>query len=459
MKMIKNIWFVAVLLLTSVNFTACEDDSDDSGSTPITINGVYLEDAESSVPDRLVTFVRKGQTLRIDGSGLTGMRKVYINGLDTYFNPAFVTDNSMLLQVDKDTPIMEADATVRNKIRLVKTGTETTYDIQIRDAAPAISRISHTLPQVGETITIYGSGLTEVSKVEFPGAVVVTEGIISDPKGEYVIVTMPSGVSEDGGPIFIEGSNGGAYSPAYFNFKKGVILNFDGLGTQGSWGSTTSMIKSEDLESTVIGIGNTSQGTYCAHRPARITEFGKNKNRQSEVWTAGNDVDDWRGQLTPYIPASTAINEVAFQFDIYVPKAWSNTGFLKICLYNSFNGGEWNGNAYNYVPWIEEKTVTPIQTEGWVTVTIPFNKFYNFSSTEKTFTFEDVLAAREAASWQNFGIYFENSDFKLSNITGSTSDEGVEFTSSVTSIDVYTDNWRLVSLKTQTYSDFPEKAE
>jgi len=111
------------------------------------------------------------------------------------------------------------------------------------------------------------------------------------------------------------------------------------------------------------------------------------------------------------------------------------------------------------VPWIVEKTVTPYQTEGWVTVTIPFNKFYSFSATDKTFTFENVLAAREAASWRNFGFYFENSDFKLSNITGSTTDEGIEFASSVTSIDVYTDNWRVVSLNTPTYSDFPETAE
>lgn len=438
------------LLVCSLAFTSCEDD-DKSGSAPITITKVYLEDAKSDIPDREVEFARLGQVIRIEGSGFAGLRKVYINGFSTYFNPVYVSDNSMLISVSKNTPIISADENLRNTIRFVKDGTETTFDFLIRSAAPSISSISHTLPTVGESITIYGAGLTEITKIVFPGNVEVTSGIVSDEEGEFCTVEMPAGVSEDGGSILVEGANGGAYSPAYFNFKKGVILDFDGHGTQGSWGSSASMIKPDDLESAPIGTGNTSQGLYVAHRPSRIASFEPAKNRCSEVWTAGNGVDDWRGQLTPYIPATTPAEKVAFQFDIYIPEVWSGTGFLKICLENAFNGGEWAGNSYNLVPWIEDGKVIPVQTTGWVTVTIPLSKFYKFST--GGFTFENILAAREAASYANFGIYFENSDVKLSNITGNASE--VEFPSAVTSVNVYTDNWRVVSLETPAYSDFP----
>ena len=99
--------------------------------------------------------------------------------------------------------------------------------------------------------------------------------------------------------------------------------------------------------------------------------------------------------------------------------------------------------------------MVPFSTTGWVTVTIPFNKFYAFSATTTAFTFENVLAYREGASWQNFGMFFENSDFKLSNITGVETDE-TEFVSSATSVKVYTGNWRVVPLEQPTYSDFPE---
>lgn len=453
---IKKYWALNLLLglfVCTLGLTSCDDD-DDNGGGPITISKIYLEDAESSVPDREVSFARLGQIIRVEGSGFVGLRKVYINGYSTYFNPVYVSDNSMLVSISGDTPTTEADPAERNKIRFVKDGTEAVYDFEIRAAAPSISSISNTMPAVGETIIIYGKGLTEIEKVVFPGNITVTSGITSDIDGEFCMVSMPSGVSEEGGSVFVEGSNGGAYSPAYFNFRKGIILDFDGNGTQGSWGDAVSMIKPDDLESASIGQDNVSKGTYVAHRPARIESFAAAKNRCSEVWTAGNGVDDWRGQLTPYIPATTAADKVAFQFDIYVPEAWSGSGFLKICLINNFNGGEWSGASYNYVPWIVSKEVVPFETTGWTTVTIPFNKFYKFS--EAGFTFEDVLAERENASYANFGIYFENSNITLSNVTGSSADSETEFLSSETSVKVYTDNWRVVSLDTPTYSDFPE---
>lgn len=452
---IKSWSFIAVLGVMGLlsMFTSCEDDSSYAG--PITISKVYLQDAESSVPDREITFARLGQLIRIEGSGFTDLKKVYINGYDTYFNPVMVSDNSMLVSVSKYTPIIEADADVRNTITMANDGNEATLAFDIRSSAPTITNISNTLPNAGETITVYGTGLLEVTSVLFPGDVEVTDGIVSDEDGDMFTVTVPEGVSEEGGSLFILCANGGAYSPAYFNFKAGVILDFDGLGSQGAWGSATSMIFAEDLQSESIGTGNVSQGTYVPHRPTRITTIEAATNRCSEVWTAGNDVDDWRGQLTPYIPAETSLDKVAFQFDIYVPEEWSGSGFLKVCLVNGFNGGEWAGNCYNYVPWIVDGEEVPFQTEGWTTVTIPFTTFYAFEDDD--FTFEDVLTTRETSSYKNFGFYFENSNFTLDQVTGSDSDSETEFVSEATSVNVYTDNWRVVSLETPTYTDFPEE--
>ncbi|ULC58780.1 glycan-binding surface protein [Flaviramulus sp. BrNp1-15] len=443
------------IIITAMLYVSCEDD--DASGSEIIIENVYLQDVNSTVQDRQISFARLGQLLRIQGSGFTGLKKVYINGFDTFFNTVYVSDNSMVIRVSGDTPTIDAEESVRNTIRMVNNNFETTFSFEIRAAAPSIRSISNTLPNPGEQITVYGSGLLEIIKVIFPGDVEVTTDITYDEEdGEFFTVTVPDGVSEDGGSLFIESANGGAYSPAYFNFKKGVILDFEGSGSQGfwSWSETGSMINDEDLESASIGSGNISQGTYVAHRPARIASFPAVSNRNSEVWTAGNDVDNWRGQLTPYIPASTPLEEVAFQFDVYVPEAWEGSGFLKICLDNSFNGGEWSRASYNYVPWIVNGEVEAFQTTGWTTVTVPLNMFYAFSDAD--YTFEDVLAYREAANFKNFGFFFENSDFTLANITGNDSDSETEFASSPTSVNVYTDNWRIVSLETPTFSDFPE---
>jgi len=451
-------WTISLLVslfLGSMGLTSCKQDID-IASTPIKIDSIFLEDSKSAVVDRKVTFARLGSLIRIQGSGFTGLKKVYINGYASYFNPVMVTDNSMLVLVPGKTPVIEADSTVRNTIHLVKDAAEFIYKFQIRSAAPTISTISNTMPAAGDTITIFGTGLTEIKKITFPDSVAVTTGIVSDKTGTYCKVAVPAGLTKSGS-LLVEGSNGGVYSPSYFNCKSGVIIDFDGVGSQGYWGWTTtgSMMNASDLGSDIIGTnGVKSQGKYCPHRPTRIAQFPAAKNRCSELWTAGNGVDKWRERFTTLIPATTTVSQFAFQFDIYVPETWTNTGFLKICLINNYNGGEWTGKCYNYVPWLVNGIVTPFKTTGWTTVTIPFNYFYAYSDASSTFTFENILAARETSSYQNFGIYFENSDIKLQNVTGNVKDASTTLASSATSINVYTDNWRIVPLQKPTYSDY-----
>lgn len=431
-----------ILVITA----GCSDDDSQGGA--ISIDAVYLQDVNSDVPDRQVDFARLGQLLRIEGSGLSSIKTAFINGYQTSFNPVYLSETSMLLRVSGDTPTLEAEENVRNTIRLVNNSNEVVIPFEIRDSAPTITRISHTMPKAGEQITVYGTGLIEISSVTFPGGVVVTEGLRFDEEdGEFFTVTVPEGVSAEGGSLLIQSANGMAYSPSYFNFKNGLILNFDGAGTLGEFGNT---ITQDQLQSDLIGQGTTSQGNYVPHRPMGIDFFEAGRNRVSEVFTSGET--SWRSQFGAVIPLNTPADEVAFQFDIYVPEPWENSGYLKILLINNFNGGEWSGALYNYVPWLIDGEVEAFETEGWTTITIPFSDFYSF--TEDDATFEDVIAVREAANFKNFGFFFENSDVNLSDVTGTSSD--VTFPSSETSVQVYTDNWRVVPLETPVINDFPE---
>ena len=99
MKSLKYIWILCLSCLAA-GLTSCneEDKYFDSKyqSTKIVVDQIYLEDYESSVPDRPVTFARLGQLIRVEGSGLYGMKKVYINGYETYFKRAYVTDLSLI---------------------------------------------------------------------------------------------------------------------------------------------------------------------------------------------------------------------------------------------------------------------------------------------------------------------------------------------------------------------------
>lgn len=178
-----------------------------------------------------------------------------------------------------------------NTITLVKDNQTYTFPFTIRASSPSISNISCTLPQPGETVTVKGANLEEVTKVTLPGGVEVTSGIESDPKGEWFTFTMPSGVTE-AGCITAEGANGTAISAENFNDNRCFIINFDGLGVQGGWSAT---YKADDLVDDPL---NSGRGKVVKLIPdSRLAEGGV-KAGVSNIpgwWTSGNGeaTDDW----------------------------------------------------------------------------------------------------------------------------------------------------------------------
>lgn len=465
MKRLRYTWMLCLSLL-AVGFTACNEDDKyfdkDAQNSPIIINKVYLEDSESTVPDREVTFARLGQVIRLEGSGFYGVKSVYINGYDTYFNRTYVSDNSMQIQLNSKTPVADADEALRNTIRLVKDGAEFTYtNLIIRAASPGIISVNNTLPKPGETVIVYGTNLQETTKVTLPGGVEATGVESDDVDGEWYSFTMPSGVT-GGGSITSEGANGTAITPAYFNENRGAIIDYDGLGAQGfwSWSETGSMCDDTDLADDPL---NSGRGKCALLVPQRIlgnAEGGviSGKSRATEWWTAGNDdaADDW-SHMFGVIPATTPVEEIALQFDIYVPEAWSTTGHIEFCLANNFNfsgigstdDGTGSMTAF-YVPWIQEGEIVPFYTERWQTVTIPFSQFNKYATLiedGEAPTFQMIVDDRNAATYRNFGFGFVNTDFTY---------EGVAVSSILFNKRVYLDNLRIVPYESITVSDYPE---
>ena len=306
MKMFKNIWLLCLAFVTA-GLVSCNDDDDAIDSAPISVLQVYLEDAEATVKDRPVEFARLGQTIRISGSGFRGMQKVYINGFDTYFNNAYVTDNNLILSIDTDTPVSDAPDSVRNTIRFVKRGTEYVYTFTIRAASPSITSIDNTLPMPGETVTVYGANLQETSKVTLPDGTEITGNAITnapeDEDGEWFSFVMPHSI-QGYGAITIECANGTAKSAEYFNNDKCMVLNFDGEGSQGfwSWSETGSMLGSEDVVDDPL---NSGRGKVIDFVPSRLLSNGiaAGKNRMLDSRQRRPD-----GRLEPHVLCNTRYN-------------------------------------------------------------------------------------------------------------------------------------------------------
>lgn len=460
MKKIKY-YLLPVVAVFAVGFSSCNDDDDyfkeDAQNSPIKVTQAYLEDREASVPDRPVDFARLGQLIRLEGEGLYGVKKVYVNGRDTYFNRAFVSDRSMLITINSATPITDCDPELRDKIRLVKDGSEFTFDLTIRAASPTVTSISNTLPQPGETVTVYGTGFQETSEITLPGGVKITEGILCDNEdGEWFSFTMPSGVTE-GGSIEAVNANGVAKSPAYFNERRGMILDCDGTGVFGSWNATY------DPAECVDDPAGTGRGLCIPAVPASVLSAGGIKaNAQGNGWfTAGNDepTDDW-ARMYDLIPWNTPTSEIALQFDVYCPDELS-TGLLEFTLQNNlsnygFGTSETSATyesayAVCWIPWLKDGEFVPFKTDSWVTVTIPVTSIGKYQDLKAGYVFQDVVNHRNAGSYRNFGMFFINKDVEYT--------DGTTYTSTPFNQGLYVDNLRIVPNKQFTVSDFPDEEE
>lgn len=455
----------------ALGFASCNKDddyfSDDAQNAPMQINKVYLEDHESTVPDREVEFGRLGQMLRLEGSGLYGVKKIYVNGYDTYFNRAYVTDANILVSLQGKTPISDCPEDVRNTIRLVKAGgNEYVYHFVIRAATPTVSSISNTLPIPGEKVIVYGTGLQETDDITLPGGTVLSRAAgadieSDDEDGEWFSFIMPAGLTASGS-ITAVNANGSIKTPAYFNERGGLFLDFDNTGSIASWSATYT--PADDLEDDPLGTG---RGKCAPFMPASaLAEGPLQTGAKSLYWGtggSGTNLDDW-GAFTSLIPADTPVEEIAFQFDIYCPSPLT-TGVLQFTLQNNLSNYGWNvaetksditewckcPSSFAWIPWYDGTEVVPFSTDGWTTVTVPLSKIGKYQDLTAGYTFQTVIDDRLAASYSNFLMLFVNSDIKYND---STTLEATNYDGTF-----YVDNWRLVPFKQYVISDFPDEDE
>jgi hypothetical protein len=291
------------------------------------------------------------------------------------------------------------------------------------------------MPQAGDRITIYGTGLQGVTSVTFPGNVTVTAGIVSDDeKGEFCTVTIPEGVSNDGGSILVTGANGGAYSPACFNFKKGLFQNFDDVNNY-SWASG---IDNAGTPLTDVipasGTGPRSQGGYQC-----FNATGKTIAANSDVryWTNSSS---WPSGLLSVIPAGTATSDCGVQMDIYVEGDWTS-GIIRMVM---ADGSGTDRYCMIYRPWYVNGAVVPFMNPGyWFTITLPFSDSNDYTGK----TFGDVVTSMANASYKQSGPWFHN--IGVTDVVEPTA----------TNVKIYFDNLRVVPLNTPSYSDFPDDEE
>ncbi|SFQ56629.1 IPT/TIG domain-containing protein [Flavobacterium akiainvivens] len=195
---IKAVFAVLALAVVSL-FVSCSDDDGASGGAPV-INSVSLAQNDS-----LVEYGYANNMYIIRGKGFTNTQKIYFNETDTYFNSTLVTDEVILVTIDRNTPYENTT----EELKVVTPGGTATYHFVVAPPAPAVTSFQPVNAADGAEITIYGSFfLDPVVTIGGVEAEIVsstlTKIVAVVPAGsnhKYVTVTTISGESEWGTAI------------------------------------------------------------------------------------------------------------------------------------------------------------------------------------------------------------------------------------------------------------------
>lgn len=443
--------FFLIALSASIILTSCNEDlfKYENGDSSISISQIhYLHASANCTTDQATTYARLGETIRLSGTGFVGVKHVYINGYDTYFNLQYLTNNSMLVTIDEKTPIEQVNDEVNNKDKIIlvkeNTAIKATKALKIRRAAPVVYDISNSMPQPNEWITIYGENLHNVSYVQFPGADISTVYAGEDLKnedeyGKKVKVKVPANFdtrtaenNKHQGAIIISAEdkgNGTCETPAYFNYRKGLLEDFE----EGSTAFHNS--KFDASECTLI---DDASGNEDGSNNGHYYKMNSNSTYISDTTASRRNIyifEKFEGfDNLPSELDELYSTDVALQFNVMCPQEWNSGNIDVVFDINSDN------YKMTYAPWVSGKTddySKGFAKGTWFTVTMPFSGITEFQG--KTFgQIREILASIESPVW---GIYFENVD--QTNVLNGVS---VEFKAKMTTITPCIDNIRVVPL-------------
>ena len=146
-----------------------------------------------------------GDYIVIQGENFEGVTHVYFNNYEAYFNPIYVTNTNIILQIPSGMPLKGFDPTVTNEIKVVTPQGEATYSFRFLSPQPGISFLFFDVPaSVDTNIYIFGNNFYEVLKVVF----VINDQQIEVPDytiTSYMVINfpLPEGAQYEGTVIVI----------------------------------------------------------------------------------------------------------------------------------------------------------------------------------------------------------------------------------------------------------------
>ncbi len=361
----------------------------------------------------LVLEASPQSTLALIGENLRSVYELYFNDRKAILNTSYITDNTLIVDVPKDVPIMVTD-----KIYMITQSKDTvTYDFHVVIPSPVVTAMSCEYAKPGDRVKITGSYMVNDAgvplEVYFRNAqdqeIPATINSISD-DFTSIEVTVPDDAAE--GPLTVTSIYGTTYSSFYYKDTRGMLFDFDNGRTQQGWHARTITSSEKSLSGKYLVLGegatmsedgawddgNNSFEYWCGDwntpesypdpegiRLFDVVDFSKPENLNLKFEMRIPSTNAWAAGAMQIIFAPTsAVTLSGNSPDIYGNEvAGANNTFFR----TKAEGGLDIPRAL-YRPWTATGSFDT--NDEWITVTIPIASsfVYNFDGSGLTFNLQ-----------------------------------------------------------------------
>ena len=157
----KKLLIIVIAVAAFLPF-ACKKDAGKSGQPVVT----GVRSIDTTKRDSLFTQATPGTLIVIEGNNFGGLQAVYFDDTSAYFNPSYVTNNTIIVSIPATAQTAATNPDVKNVIRIVTDHGETSYLFSLYLPPPFISSI--TFDNTGNIVYINGSNFEGIKKITFP---------------------------------------------------------------------------------------------------------------------------------------------------------------------------------------------------------------------------------------------------------------------------------------------------
>ena len=283
--------------------------------------------------DSVTTSGKGGNLYQIVGANLGSVTQVTFNGVVAYFNPAYITNSSVIVTLPTTAPF---GPTQTGQLVLTTLHGKATFKFTIVQPPPTIVSFSPLAAAAGDTITITGLVLDNATSVKFG----TTSATIVGNTSTQLKVLVPAGVVSS--LISVTTAGGTTVSTSTFGFKYLIYLNGLTPGWGGNGGGYTG------YSGTVFNFANT------LNPGVGTTSIAATFGGQYSAMQIGY------GGATPV--SVSALGLTAVKFSVYGGANSKNGDQLQVAI---------NGNY---------KVIITINAGTYTDVAIPLSSFGNLST-------------------------------------------------------------------------------